>query len=66
MNEIVDEKVGYLCGKFEAGAYADTILKALGEDLAVKRKASHEKSLSFDMDRSVAETLAIYESVMKH
>ncbi|WP_424357546.1 glycosyltransferase family 4 protein [Methanocella sp. MCL-LM] len=66
MNEIVDEKVGYLCGKFEAGAYADTILKALGEDLAQKRAASYQKSLTFDMDRSIDETLAVYESTVKH
>lgn len=66
MNEIVDENVGYLCQKFEAAAYADVILRALDDDLAGKHAASYAKSLTFDMDRSVAETLAVYESAMKH
>jgi len=66
MNEIVDSEVGYLCQKFEAEEYADTILEALSQDLSGKRVLSLKKSLVFDMDRSVDETLAVYESTMKH
>lgn len=66
MNEIVDENVGYLCEKFDAGAYADAILRALGDNLGQRRAASYEKSMRFDMDRSVEETLAVYESTLRH
>lgn len=66
MNEIVDHSSGYFCDLFKPGALATTLDNALSAgELPSKSAMCIKRSRDFGMNKSIDQTLEIYESLIK-